>query len=163
MIQTVLQRLIIIYQTDARLVLREQPIFDWVIVATLTLIAAIMFIAQFWVTGILAIGFAGYLILQTKTRLISFDTDPNLMTVILQNLLSQQITNEVSLHSISRAYLFRGEDGGLQIILTLTDGEELGLTNYFKDAALWQEEVVLAINGILHSAHKDDPNRDLMV
>jgi hypothetical protein len=160
MIQTVFQRLIIIYQSDARLVLREQPIFDWVIVATLTLIAFIMFIAQFWVTGILAIGFAAYLILQAKTRLVSFDTDPNLMTVILKNLLSQQIANEVSLYSISRAYLFRGEDGGSQIILTLTDGEELGLTNYFKDAAVWQEEVVLAINGILHKAHKDDPNRD---
>lgn len=163
MMQSILQRLIIIHQTDARLVLREHPIFDWVLVASATLLTMIMFIAQFWITGILTIIFAGYFLLQAKTRLISFDTDPNLMTVILQNFFGQQVVNEVSLHNISRAYLYRGEDGGSQIILTMSDGEELGLTHYFKDVAIWQEEVVLAINSILHSAHKDDPNRDLMV
>lgn len=163
MIQSVLQRLTIIYQTDARLVLHEQPILDWVIAASLTLTACVMFIAEFWITGLMALGFAAFFFLQAQTRVITFDTDPNLMCVRFQGWLGQRRISELSLHSISRAYLYRGEDGGAQIILTMTDGEEIGLSGYSSDAAAWHEQVVLAINGILHSAHKDDPNRHLMV
>ena len=163
MIQSVFQRMMIIHESDEQLILREQPILDWVIAAAMVLTGLIMLIAQFWVTAFLSLAFAGLFFTQASTRTVTFDTDPNMMTILLQSLVGQRLLNEVSLHSISRAYLYRGEDGGMQVVLTMTDGEELGLSGYFKTEVTWQEDIVLAINAILHNAHRDDPNRDLMV
>lgn len=163
MIQSVFQRMMIIHESDAQLILREQPILDWVIAAAMLLTGFIMLIAQFWITGFLSLAFAVLFYVQASTRTVIFDTDPNMMIVELQSLVGQRVLNEVSLHSISRAYLYRGEDGGVQVVLTMTDGEEMGLSSYIKHEVTWQEEIVLAINGLLHGAHKDDPNRELMV
>lgn len=163
MFQSILQRLTIVHESDDQLVLREQPIMDWGIAAALVLTGLIMLIAAFWITGILAFAFAAFFFLQANTRTITFNTNPNIMCIRYQSLLNQNQICEVSLHSISRAYLHRGEDDGVQVVLTMTDGEEMGLSSYIKDKVTWQEDVVLAINGLLHNAHKDDPNRDLMV
>jgi hypothetical protein len=114
-------------------------------------------------TVIVAIAIALLLVLQARLRLIIFTTEPNLMQVLLQSPLRSQIATEISLHEISRAYLKKDDAGGTQIVLVQTDGEEMGLSVYSKDMRDWKEEIVIAINEILHNAHKDDPNRDVMI
>lgn len=164
MIIGILQKLSIIDRSDVRLVLRELPLFDWLAAFGLLLLALIMWLANFApISAVISIGMALFLVLFAKTRLIIFTTQPNLMQVILQSPLQSRIAKEISLHQISRAYLKKDEEGGTQVILVQSDGEELGLSVYSKDLRDWKEEIVIAINEILHNAHKDDPNRGLMV
>ena len=162
-LQGILQKLSISYKSDARLVLRELPLFDWLMALALFLFALIMWIMNFAVSSLIAIGIAIFLVAQARMRLVIFTTDPNLMQVLLQNLWQSSIAHEVSLHQISRAYLKKDDEGGTQVILVQTDGAELGLSVYSKDLRDWKEEIVIAINEILHNAHKDDPNKQMMV
>ena len=159
----ILQKLSILQRSDERLVLRELPLLDWLMSLVILLFALIMWIAGSTITMVIAIAIALFLVLQARVRLIIFTTEPNLMQVHLQSPLKRQLVSEVSLHHISRAHLKKDDLGASQIILVQTDGEELGLSVYSKDMNEWKEEIVIAINEILHNAHRDDPNRELMV
>lgn len=160
----ILQKMSIIHMSDSRLVLRELPLLDWLVALLLLLSALIMWIANLTiVSAVIAIAVALFMVIQARVRLVIFTTEPNLMQVLFQSPLQTRITNEVSLHQISRAYLKKDDVGGTQIILVQTDGEELGLSVYSKDLRDWKEEIVIAVNAILHEAHKNDPNREMMV
>jgi hypothetical protein len=159
----VFQKMNILYMSDSRLVLRELPLLDWLVALVILLAALIMWIASLTISAVIAIAVALFMVLQAHLRLVVFTTEPNLMQVLFQSPLRSRLTDEISLHEISRAYLKKDDLGGTQIILVKTDGEEMGLSVYSKDLRDWKEEIVIAINAILHEAHKNDPNRELMV
>jgi hypothetical protein len=159
----ILQKMNIIHMSESRLVLRELPLLDWLVVLVILLSAVMMWIANITISAVIALGVALFMVLQAHVRLVVFTIDPNLMQVLFQSPLRTRITNEISLHQISRAYLKKDDLGGTQIILVQTDGEEMGLSVYSKDLRDWKEDIVIAINAILHNAHKDDPNREGMV
>jgi hypothetical protein len=163
MFADVFQRISIIHMSDSRLVLRELPLLDWLMALGILLAAAIMWIFSLTVTAVIALGISLFMVLQARMRLVIFTTEPNLMQVLFQSPLQSRKVMEVSLHQISRAYLHKDDLGGTQIILVQTDGEEMGLSAYSRDVKDWKEEIVIAINAILHNAHKDDPNREGMV
>lgn len=152
----VLQRLSIIQQTENQLILRELPLLDWGIAILLAMTAMMLTIVQFWISAGVAAGVALFFIIQGRTRPISFDVDSNQMLIRYQTPLSSQIATDMGLHEIQRAYLYKGDDDSTQIVLLRVDGEELGLSVYSKDLHPWKDDIVIAINAILHEAHKDD-------
>jgi hypothetical protein len=154
--QGVIQRLAIVQQTETRLVLRELPIFDWAIAFALVITALILSIAQFWISALIAVAVGIYFILQGRVRLIIFDVSTAKMTVQFRSPLNKQNISEIFLSEIQRAYLFKGDDAGTQIILVRVDGEEMGMSTYSNDMSPWKEDIVIAITAILHEAHKDD-------
>lgn len=156
MLQGVIQRLQIIHQTDTKLVLRELPLLDWGIAFLLGITTIIIAIAQFWVSAGVAGGIALFFVLQGRMRLITFDADANIMQIEHHTPLRKHIINELTLESIQRAYLYKGDDDGTQIILVHVDGEELGISVYSNDVNIWKDDIVIAINAILYEAHKDD-------
>jgi hypothetical protein len=159
----VFQKMSIIQMSDSRLVLRELPLLDWLMALVILAASAVMWIASLNVTAVIALAISLFMVLQARVRLLIFTTEPNLMQVLFQSPLQSRKVIELSLHQVSRAYLQKDELGGSQIILVQTDGDEMGLSVYSRDVKDWKEEIVIAINTILHNAHKDDPNRDMMV
>lgn len=158
----ILQRLSIIEQTDSRLVLRELPLLDWGLAFLLLLITAILWISNLGISAVISLALAFFLVLQSRVRLIIFQTSPNLMQIFLQSPLQSRVVNEISLHQINRAYLHK-DDSGSQIILVQTDGSEMGLSVFSHELRDWKEPIVIAINAILHNAHKDEPNQELII
>ncbi|MGJ3238674.1 MAG: hypothetical protein ACFE0Q_08215 [Anaerolineae bacterium] len=161
MIQGVIQRLKIVYETDTRLVLRELPLLDWAAAFMLVLIGLGLSLFDFWVSAVLAAGLAFYFVLQGRVRLIEFDAPTARMIVQYRTPFSQSIASDIDLYTVHRAYLFKGDDGGTQVILVRADGEELGISVYSSDPSPWKEAVVIAINALLHEVHKDDDETDL--
>lgn len=156
MLHGIIQRLQIIYQTDDKLILRELPLLDWGLAFFLAITTLILVISEFWVSAGVAGGVALFFILQGRTRIITFDADANFMRIDYQTPLQKQVINEIPLQNIQRAYLYKGDDDGTQIILVHTDGEELGISVYSRDVTIWKDDIVIAINAVLHEAHKDD-------
>lgn len=156
MLHGVIQRLQIIHQTDDKLILRELPLLDWGLAFFLAITTLVLVISEFWVSAGVAGGVALFFILQGRMRLITFDADANFMRIDYQTPLRKQVINEIPLQNIQRAYLYKGEDDGTQIVLVHIDGEELGISIYSRDVTIWKDDIVIAINTILHEAHKDD-------
>ena len=156
MLHGVIQRLRIIHQTDTTLILRELPLLDWGLAFFLAITSLILVISQFWTSAGVAAGVALFFILQGRTRLITFDADTNFLNIEYQTPLRKQVINELPLQNIQRAYLYKGDDDGTQIVLVHIDGEELGISVYSRDVNIWKDDIVIAINTILHEAHKDD-------
>ncbi|GAB5492064.1 MAG: hypothetical protein Phog2KO_22790 [Phototrophicaceae bacterium] len=160
MLQGVIQRLYIIRQSDTQLNLREYPLLDWAVAFFLGIIVIILMIADFQISAGVAGGVALFFIIQARIRTINFDTDSNIMQIGYQSLLRQQVATEILLSDIQRAYLYKGDDEGTQIILVHVKGEELGISVYSEDISVWKDDIVIAINAILYEAHKDDGNTD---
>ena len=156
MLHGISQRLQIIHQTDDKLILRELPLLDWGLAFFLASTTLILVISEFWVSAGVAGGVALFFILQARTRIITFDADANFMRIDFQTPLQKEVINEIPLQNIQRAYLYKGDDDGTQIILVHTDGEELGISVYSRDVTVWKDDIVIAINAVLHEAHKDD-------
>mgnify|MGYP000580547534 CR=1 FL=1 len=152
----ILQRLTIIHQTENRLVLRELPLSDWAIVFALGIIATIIAIAGFSITAGIGFAVAVFFVFQGKIRLIDFDVASGTMTINYQSPLKKETVSQIKLDTIQRAYLYRGDDGGTQIILVSVDGEESGISVYSSDMQDWKEAIVVAINAVLFEAHKDE-------
>lgn len=151
----ILQRLSIIQQTETKLTLRELPLSDWAIVFALLIIGAMIAIAGFLTTSGIAFGLALFFLFQGKIRLIDFDADTGNMTITYQSLLKKETVSQIELAMIQRAYLYRGDDGGTQIILVSADGEESGISVYSNDMQDWKEPIVIAINAVLFEALKN--------
>lgn len=156
MIFGVLQKLNIIQQTQTKLVLREQPLLEWFGAGGLLLLATNLAFLNFWLTASAAVVLALFVAAQARTRIIRFDAVHNQLTINLNSLFSkQQVMSEV-LNEIARAYLHQDDGGSTQIILVRADGKELGLSVYSRDAQPWKETITIAINAVLHEAHRDD-------
>lgn len=156
MIDGILQRLTITEQTQSRLVLRELPLLEILVVGSLMLLAFNFAIFELLVTAIIAILLGVFFAFQAKMRRITFDADANMLIVTLQSLRRDDVVLQYELHKISRAYLSKDERGYSQIILVSVTGDEMGLSVYSRDLVAWKEPIVIAINAILHEAHKDD-------
>jgi len=154
--QGILQRLNIIEQTETRLVLRELPLFDYAVAFALIITALILSVASFWYSAGIAAVIALYFILQGRVRLIIFDADAGGMLIHYQTPLRKETVSAIELREIQRAYLFKGDDMGTQIILVQVDGEEMGISIYSNDMNPWKDDIVIAINAILHEAHRDE-------
>lgn len=150
----ILQRLIIIEQTETRLILRELPLFDYAVAFALIITGLILSVVNFWFSAGIAAVIALYFILQGRVRMIVFDADTGGMIVLYQTPLKKVPVSEIDLAEIKRAYLFKGDDGGTQIILVQVDGEEIGISVYSNDMNPWKDDIVIAINAILYQAHK---------
>jgi hypothetical protein len=155
-ILTVFDKLNIIEQSDTRLVLRDLPVLDWLFTGAMLLIALIFAIVELWITAGAAVIVGIVFVARAKTRLITFDAETNLMQIEFQSFFGKEVVNETMLHEISRAYLRKDSDGSSQILLVTVMGDELGLSSYSRDMTDWKEPVVIAINTVLHEAHKDD-------
>ena len=156
MLQGVIQRLYIIEQSKTRLSLREYPLLDWAVAFLLAVTVIILMIADFQISAGVAGGVALFFIIQGRIRTITFDADSDTMQISYQSPLRKQVATEILLHDIQRAYLYKGDDEGTQIILVHIKGEELGISVYSEDISVWKDDIVIAINAILYEAHKDD-------
>lgn len=156
MIQDVVQRLSIIQQTSSRLVLRELPLLDWSATFILLISALLLSVAEFWISAVIAVLIAFYFIFAGRLRIIEFDASLSTMLIHYQTPFKRHTVNELNLDTLQRAYLFRGDDNGTQIILVRRDGEEFGISVYSEDSSDWKEPIVIAINAILYEAHKED-------
>ena len=160
MLQGVIQRLYIIEQSKTRLSLREYPLLDWAVAFLLAVTVIILMIADFQISAGVAGGVALFFIIQGRIRTITFDADSDTMQISYQSPLRKQVATEILLHDIQRAYLYKGDDEGTQIILVHVNGEELGISVYSEDISVWKDDIVIAINAILYEAHKDDATSD---
>lgn len=163
MILGLLQKLDIIRQSDTELLLREQPLLEWLAAGVLTVIAINMALLDLSLTAGAAFLIGLYLIVQAQTRLIHFNAASDTLTVSLKGLLRNQQPVQERLANISRAYLQQDEEGATQIILVRVDGEEMGLSVHSRDAKPWKEEITIAINELLHEAHRDDADPDAVI
>jgi hypothetical protein len=163
MISGILQRLTIIEFTDIRLVLRELPLLEWLLAGILWIAAINFVLFGLWATAVASLLLGGYFVLQAHIRTIIFDADTNLMTVENMTLFNREIVSVKELHEISRAYLEKDDDGNTQIMLVDVVGDEMGLSVYSRDMRPWKEDIVVAINTVLHQAHKDDPDPDAVI
>jgi hypothetical protein len=163
MISGILQRLTIIEFTDIRLVLRELPFLEWLLAGILWIAAINFVLFGLWATAVAALLLGGYFVLQAHIRTIIFDADTNLMTVENMTLFNREVVSVKELHEISRAYLEKDDDGSTQIMLVDVVGDEMGLSVYSRDMRPWKEDIVVAINTVLHQAHKDDPDPDAVI
>lgn len=152
--QGIVQRLSIIQQTEKQLVLRELPLFDYAIAFVLIIIGMMLLIAKFWISAGIATVIALYFMAQGKRRMIHFDVDAGKMSIYYQTLLKKETVSDIQIRDIQDAYLYQGDDGGTQIILRGTDAEEMGISAYSNDMTLWKEDIVIAINTILHQRIK---------
>ena len=152
----ILQRLNIIEQTDRRLVLRERPLLDYLVGFALVVGALLVWIAGLRAIPGIALALALYFIVQGRVRLIVFDSDTGKMLIHYQTILKKEVASEINLNEIKRAYLFKGDDMATQIILVRVDAEEMGLSVYSNDINPWKDDIVIAINAILHEAHRDE-------
>lgn len=155
----VLQRLSIIEQSPQRLVLRELPLMEWLFAGALFLTAINLAFFDLWITAMITVVIALAYSLQTRIRLIVFDVASGTMQVWYQYPLKQKMVNQERLDEISRAYLSQDDTGATQIVLVKTNGLEMGLSVYSQDVKDWKEVVVIAINAILHEAHRDDDDK----
>lgn len=164
MINGVLQRLTITeFRDDVYLVLREQPLLEWLVAVIVAIIALNLAIFDFRITAFAALAISLFFIIQAKIRLIRFDAAANTMTVEYVYLYRREAVSTKALHEISRAYLAKSDDGSTQIILVDVTGEEAGLSVYSRDMTAWKDDIVLAINTVLHEAHKDDPHPEAVI
>ena len=154
MIQGVLQRLSIVQQTKTQLVLRELPLLDWAVAIGLVLIALIL--AQFgiWISVYVAFGLSIYFLVQGRIRIIRFDIENDRMVEFFQTPLRQEGGFSYELDTIQRAYVYKGDDSGTQVVLVMKNGEEVGLSVYSQDTTAWKDDIVFAINAILYEARK---------
>jgi hypothetical protein len=104
-----------------------------------------------------------FFVMQGRIRVIRFDADANTMTVEYVYLYKRIHASTKPLHEISRAYLDKADDDSTQIILVDVTGEEAGLSVYSRDIRPWKEEIVIAINTVLHEAHKDDADPEAVI
>lgn len=163
MIFGVLQKLNILNQTNTELVLREQPLLEWLVAGVLFIVAINLALFEFWWTTGAAILMAIYTAARAQTRLIHIDANQNTLVISLNSLLRSQEVAQELLSDISRAYLHKDENGATQIVLVRVDGEEMGLSVYSKDTKPWKEEITIAINTVLHEAHRDDSDPDAII
>ena len=151
----ILQRLNIIQQTDTQLVLRELPLLDYLIAFALIVVALIVSVASFRASAGIAVILALFFVLQGRVRLIVFDATAGNMMVYYQTPIRKAPVSEINLADIQRAYLYKGDSGGTQIILVRMEGEEMGISVYSSDMTRWKDDIVIAINAILHQAYRD--------
>lgn len=149
-----MQKLTITRQSETQLVLRELPLLDYGIAFVVLITGLILLVANFWISAGIAAVIALYFIFQGKMRLICFDTDAGKILIHYQTPLKKETVSDIELSDIQRAYLFKGDDEGTQIILLRGDAEEMGISAYSSDMNPWKEDIVIAINAILHEAHK---------
>jgi hypothetical protein len=154
MINGVLQRLTIIESTPTRLVLCEQPLLSWLIVAFLAVLGLCLLIFQLHATAVIAFVIAAIFLLDAHSRIIIFDSAANTMTVDLAYLHKRQHVNTTQLHRLKAAYLHTADDSHTQIILIDVMDNKSGLSVYSRDVRPWKAEIVTAINTLLHEAHK---------
>jgi len=163
MVFGVLQRLTIIEQSACRLTLRELPLMEWVIVAVLLIIGINLALLNLWITAAASVLVALLIIAQARVRYISFDADEDTLEIYFQSLLQHKQVSAYRLKDITRAYLKKDEREYSQIILLATNGDEMGLSVYSRDVSDWKSEIVLAINTLLHEAHRDEPDGESKV
>lgn len=163
MINSVLQRLRIVEFSDTLLILREHPLLEWVIAVILFIVAFVLILFQFWITAIAALILGIVFAAQAGMRVVRFDADTNLMTVEYVYLYKRVPVESKFLNEISRAYLEKADDGSTQIILVDVTGEKMGLSVYSQDVRPWKDEIVVAINTVLHEAHRDDPDPEAVI
>ena len=163
MINGVLQRLRIVEFTDTLLILRELPLLEWVGAGILFILALSLALFQFWITAIAALILGVLFAAQARMRVVRFDADTNLMTVEFVYLYKRVPVESKFLHEISRAYLEKADDGSTQIVLVDVTGEKMGLSVYSQDVRPWKDEIVVAINTVLHEAHRDDPDPEAVI
>lgn len=149
-----MQKLTITRQTETHLVLRELPLLDYGIAFVVLITSLILLVANFWISAGIAAVIALYFIFQGKMRLICFDADAGKMLIHYQTPLKKETVSDIQLSDIQRAYLFKGDDEGTQIILLRGDAEEMGISAYSNDMTPWKDDIVIAINAILHEAYK---------
>lgn len=152
MINGVLQRLTIVEFSDTRLVLREQPLLAWLITGILFAIAVTLLLFQLWGTAFLAFVIGCVFLIDAHMRLICFDANSNSMTVDYVYLYRRKTIIITELHTIAEAYLNTAADGHTQIILIDSMGNETGLSVYSRDVRSWKDDIVVAINTVLHAA-----------
>jgi hypothetical protein len=163
MINGVLQRLRIVEFDDTRLILRELPLLEWAIVGVLFIVAFNLALFQLWITAIATLLIGMVFAAQARMRVVRFDADSNLMTVEYVYLYKRLPVESKFLHEISRAYLEKADDGSTQIILVDVTGEKMGLSVYSQDVRPWKDEIVVAINTVLHEAHRDDADPEAVI
>jgi len=118
---------------------------------------------QLWITFTAALIVAAVFAARARTRIITFDASADLLTVQFRALFEQQTVLEKPLREISRAYLRKDDDDSTQIVLVDVLGGEMGLSVHSQEMMPWKEPLVIAINAILHEAHKDDPDGDEVI
>lgn len=163
MIQGVLQRLQILEVSDCKLVLRELPLLDWLVAGVLLLIGLGMAVATLWITALVAVTVGILFVLLARTRLILFNAEDNMLRVSYQSPLRTTTVLQMGLHEISRAYLNADDSGGTQIMLVTVMGDEWGLSVYSRDLRPWKDDIVIAINAVLHQAHKHVPEPESVI
>lgn len=154
MFASVFQRLWIVRLSDDHFHLRENPVLDWLIAGGLLALGAIVAILQLWLTVAIACVLAVAMLLQARTREIIFDVPNNQLQISYRSAFQKRVVLEMGLSVIARAYLKTADDDGTQIILVNGAGEEMGLSAHSRDVRPWKDEIVIAINAILHAAHQ---------
>lgn len=155
------QRLTVIENQPDYLVLQEQPLLDWLIALLLLVLGAnIALFFQLWLSFVTAVVVVMIFVARTRTRIITFDAPNDLLTVAYRSFTERQVVLKKPLHEISRAYLRKDADGSTQIILVDVFGDEMGLSAHTQGTTPWKEPLVIAINAVLHEAHKNNPDGD---
>jgi hypothetical protein len=146
----VFNRQTIVEQSKAQLVIREQPLAEWLFAAVILLAAANAAIFQFRVTAGAGVIIAAAVVLRARTRYITFDMPSETLTIAFQTPLKRETVNTIELPKVKRAYLKKENSGHTQIILVDVFGQEMGLSVYSRDMMPWKEDVILAVNAFLH-------------
>jgi pheromone shutdown protein TraB len=163
MIQGVLQRLQILEQSEGKLVLRELPLLDWLIAGAVLLFAIAAAVGALWLTALVAFVVAMLFVLMARTRIIVFSAEDNMLRVRYQSPLRSSTVLQMGLHELSRAYLSEDDDSCTQVMLVTVMGDEWGLSVYSRDLRPWKDDIVLAINAVLHQEHKRVPDPDAVI
>jgi pheromone shutdown protein TraB len=163
MIQGVLQRLQILEQSEGKLVLRELPLLDWLIAGAVLMFAIAAAVGALWLTALVAFIVAMLFVLMARTRIIVFSAEDNMLRVRYQSLLRSSTVLQMGLHELSRAYLSEDDDSCTQVMLVTVMGDEWGLSVYSRDLRPWKDDIVLAINAVLHQEHKRVPDPDAVI
>lgn len=142
-----LQRLQILEHSPQRLILREQPLLEWLFVLALFNAGLMALSVGAWLTTVASWVAAAMLLLMARTRRIVFDDDTGMLSIRLVMLWGQRTVNTMPLAALRGAYLHEDEAGS-QVILIENEVEH-GLSAHTRGGFDWKADVVEAINGFL--------------
>lgn len=150
MIHGVIQRLRIIRHTPSYLLMREYPLLEWLMVAAVLFGVVNTALLGLYLTAVGALVIGIVIALVSRIRVVEFDAPAGEMRVSWRYVLMQRHANTIPLDRIMRAYLMKNDDDYTQVIIVTTEGE-MGLSVHSKDLHPWKEDIVFAINEVLHT------------
>ena len=153
--QGTLQQISIVENKPTRIVLREIPRLDWIVMGALFAIALVLMVFGLVISGFIAVVVGIIIGLRSHVRYIILDTETDTLSITHNAVLRTHIVFQAELDHVLRIYL-ETDDVGYSQIMLVHGGEEFALSVYSLDGRAWKETIVIAINRWLQATREQD-------